>query len=85
MRIVAAALKYRDLIFTMPAPARHGHIIHQMARSDVIHTHTATQGFITDYGVFVDRVEARKIAHEAGQMIPGRSVHSTELFSEDVW
>ena len=43
------------------------------------------QGFLTNKNRFVDRVEARKIAYDAGQLA-GRDVHSrTQLFSEDLY
>ena len=43
------------------------------------------QGFITNLDRFVDRVEGRKIAFEAGQLA-GRDVSSRDkLFSEDLY
>jgi hypothetical protein len=42
------------------------------------------QGFLTNYGYFVNRQEARKIALEAGQ-ITNDSLSDTYLFSEDLY
>ena len=46
--------------------------------------HKAVQGFMTSYGRFVDRKEARGIAIRCGQC-DERSLHSSDLFSEDVF
>ncbi len=42
------------------------------------------QGFLTDKNKFVDRVEAKRIAERAGQLLESCS-KGEELFSEDVW
>jgi hypothetical protein len=88
--IVAAAIQKNGVVYSLDKPARHGDVIH-----DMIHTHgwpkpvpAGGQGFVTSYGRFVDRVEARKIAEKSRQPLrPGRTkfCHSTELFSEDLW
>jgi len=41
------------------------------------------QGFITSFGRFVDRVEAKQIAVQANQLI--RESVFSELFSEDIY
>lgn len=45
------------------------------------------QGFLDQYGVFMDRVEALAVATAAGQINTRRSKTDPEheLFSEDVW
>lgn len=43
-----------------------------------------TQGFLTSKDRFVDRMEARKIAVEAGQ-VTEPTHHSINLFSEDLY
>lgn len=76
-RIVAAAI-YSDLglIVSLPAPARHGTILHSGQPDGV-------QGFLTSTGRFVNRVEAYYIAYRENQIIgEGRP---PQLFSEDVW
>lgn len=42
------------------------------------------QGFVTSRGRFVDRIEGKKIAAAAGQLLE-RASTSSKLFSEDVW
>jgi len=42
---------------------------------------TEIQGFLTSYGLFVNRNQAAEIARKAGQI----SSHNGELFSEDLY
>lgn len=84
--IVAAAVKWNDLIFTVPKPGRHHHILHAM---DAIGIHPqevarSEQGFLTDSGKFMGRVSALAMALDAKQLIKP-ATHPTELFSEDLW
>ena len=83
--IVAAAIQYEGVTFSLPQPARHHVVMHsldmvltveQMAR--------ACQGFLTSTGRFVNRAQARQIAHMAGQE-PKSTGGSHTLFSEDLW
>lgn len=93
-RIVAAAVRGPRMVvngttleqdrvlmtFTLPAPARHHHILHYLARPDF----HVEQGFLTSTGRFVSRKEAMGIAVAAGQVSPSK-VQSPDLFSEDLW
>lgn len=91
-RVVAAATQLYGVTLSLPAPARHAHILH--AFIDAGWTKEQTRplmhytGFITSTGRFVDRQEARCIADAAEQLITrenGVVSTSDELFSEDVW
>lgn len=44
----------------------------------------AIQGFVTDEGVFLDRIQAATHALNCGQ-IQALKFHKTELFSEDLY
>lgn len=46
--------------------------------------HKTTQGFMTSHGRFVDRLEAKRLAIEAGQVNESEAI-GHELFSEDVF
>lgn len=87
-RIVAAAVRYEGMTFSLLPPARHGECILLMlaCRQDIDRNSTGPeeQGFVTSLNRFVDRVEARKIAVAADQLT-WRDAGLTELFSEDVW
>lgn len=44
------------------------------------------QGFVDQYGVFLDRVEALQVVKESGQPFnPRRNGATDELYSEGVW
>lgn len=97
-RIIASAIRFNGTIYTVPRPGRHHDVI-----CHIVDTHPAIkpvggeQGFIASDGAtqgrFVDRLEARKIAEAAGQLIAGRRdndgvpyvAQDGRLFSEDVW
>lgn len=55
--------------------------------SDVLIRTTETQGFVDQFGVFMDRKEALKVAKEAGQLNIARlkTWPDDELFSEDLY
>lgn len=79
--IVAAAIERNGLVFSMPAPARHHHILHHMSKVEEIDALDVEQGFLTSMGIFVRRRQARRIAWKSGQI----STDGPELFSEDLW
>lgn len=91
-KIISAAI-YHGGIISLPPPARHHTILHSMdfvMRIDVINVPPEAQGFLTDTGRFVNRVEAYYIAWKAGQIIEGRDrvtngQNEPRLFSEDLW
>lgn len=88
-RIIAAAVQVEGVTLSLPLPARHGQVL---AAMDAMHLpeyqlHRACQGFLTSTGRFVNRVQAKQIAHMAGQpqMRPEHERHQRDLFSEDLW
>lgn len=84
-RIVSAAVHFGGII-SLPRPARHGDIIASMDAIMGIDGPLAApdrQGFITDAGRFVNRVEAYGIAWRSGQII--NESKGPQLFSEDLW
>lgn len=90
-RIVAAALKIGEVVYSVPRPGRHHTIMHALARSDERHwlehgLGREEQGFLTSEGRFVDRMEAALIAVSAGQAKASEvSIRGNQLFSEEVW
>lgn len=84
-RIIAAAIRTHDkMVFSMLPPARHGECFTLMnaCRPDCMGKEE--QGFVTSHNRFVDRIEAKRIATEAGQLIE-RAMRLPELYSEDLW
>lgn len=81
--IVAAAIKQGGIVYSVPRPGRHHHVIKHMVDCGIEPPIFGEQGFLTEDGTFVDREEARRIAIEAGQVV--NPDHPRELFSEDLW
>jgi hypothetical protein len=85
--ILQAAIRYGELVVTLPPPARHNDIIaawYKQTRR--ISTSADVQGFLTSRGNFVSREIALQIAKDCGQpLIDHPSRHDTKLFSEDLW
>ena len=85
-RIAAAAILTSDgLIHSMSPPARHHDIVHRLIDA-FGHKCCAEdeQGFLLSDGTFCRRKPAKRIATEAGQLLP-RAMDLPELYSEDVW
>lgn len=87
--IIAAAIQIEGVTISLPLPARHGQVLHA---AEALHMpdyslRAACQGFLTSEGRFVNRVQAKQIAHRAGQpqLRPESERHGRDLFSEDLW
>jgi hypothetical protein len=90
--IVAAAIKFGDVIAFVPAPGRHHNVLHGLHASHGKRTRgydVETQGFLTDKGEFLDRLAAMAHVRECGQKMQRRvgpgCYAGDELFSEDLW
>lgn len=83
-RIVAAAIKHENKIYSLPPPSRHHSVCKMMAEQGFGPETMRDQGFITDSGRYVSRSEGAIIATAAKQLM--RKTFPTDLlFSEDVW
>lgn len=82
--IVAAAIKHDGMVCFVPRPGRHSDVLRQMAAAGLMIPINGEQGFVTSDGLFVDRRRAREIAFMAEQL-GAKTIHRTELFSEDLW
>jgi hypothetical protein len=90
-RVVCAALRVDSDGLLIITGARHYDMVMvgQMSRMtlhNINSVRSAEQGFIDQYGVFMDRSEAFLVATEAGQILAkSGNPDSTELFSEDIY
>lgn len=84
--IVAAAIQIDGVTLSLPQPARHAQVLHAaeifLPKCEL---NLALQGFLTSTGRFVTRVQAKQIAHRAGQPIIRDDPHPRDAFSEDFW
>jgi hypothetical protein len=75
------------IIISKPAPARHHHVIHEVATATGEPVHPLAQGFVTSTGRFVDRREGMTVALMAGQLLDPTKIATSmpQLYSEDLW
>jgi len=89
MKIVKAAVKFYDLdnnYAPVIIEARRHCDAYELAKLAINYDRDNTvEGFITDTDEFVNRIEAKKIAVEANQLIVPIEETYNELYSEDVW
>lgn len=82
-KIVAVAIRHKGLIVTLPAPARHGDVLHPLYAITGELVGPGDQGFMTSTGRFVGRRAAAGIAINAEQILEPK--WPPDLYSEDLW
>ena len=83
--ITAVAIKVNDKIYSLPRPARHADVVEFFR---IKWNDPKVEGFLNDDNVFVDRVEAMKIAKRCNQPLIdflNDLNTATELYSENLW
>ena len=83
--ITAVAIKVNDKIYSLPRPARHADIVEFFC---IKWDDPKVEGFLDDDSVFVDRVDAMKIAKRCNQPLIdfwNDRKTATELYSENLW
>jgi len=83
-KIVHVAVKYGRVIYSLPAPNRHHHVIRKIGGMSGPHE----EGFLLDNGEFLGRRDAMQLAKDNGQLKrkPGNEHYQgDELYSEDLW
>ncbi len=81
--IIAVAIRTEQDTYELPRPARHHHLIRELAGRGHAIPITGEQGFIDDQYGFVGRITAAQIALAGGQITKLHAPPS--LFSEDLW
>jgi hypothetical protein len=83
-KIVCVAIKSEvdGTIISIPRPARHHDVIRLMVQLKYPRPIKGEQGFLTNAGEFVNRIEAKDIAFSSGQIT---SSIAFTLTSEDLW
>lgn len=88
-KVIAAAIQFYNSdtqSYIVMTGIRHADILHNIYILEIPYNHNlATQGFITNYGHFVDRYAAKVIAVKANQLIVPVELTYAQLYSEDVW
>lgn len=86
--IIGVAIRHPSgVIFACPRPKRHHHVVAAMTKLGVSGiSNTSDQGFVTNYGRYLDREAALSIARSAHQVgFPKKTSPAYQLFSEDMW
>jgi hypothetical protein len=82
-KIVAAAVQFNGVIFTIPKPARHHNIVHAMFYMGLPKLAQQEQGFLLDSGQYINRKDAAILALANGQVAELEA--PPYLYSEDLW
>lgn len=87
--ITHVAIRFRGVIYSLPAPNRHHHVIWMIARqlgiSHVDEIGGDSQGFLDASGKYLNRVQALEVALHNKQVKDPNGIIAGQLFSEDVW
>jgi len=83
--IVGVAIKKDHIVFCLPKPFRHGHVIKMMKYSYNEGRPLIHQGFITDDWKYLNREDALVHAIISRQCLEENILNPPELFSEDLW
>lgn len=88
-RITHVAIRFRDVVYSLPEPNRHHDVIRMIVEKNpdvtCVDGPGSVQGFLDANGVFVNRKCALISAKANGQLRPDRQVHCNMLFSENLW
>ena len=83
-KVDIVALRYGARIWSLPRPARHGHVIKHMDEQGLCEeARLSEQGFLTNKNRFVNRNEGAQFALAAKQIDELR--WPPRLYSEDLW
>ena len=83
--IAGVAVAFGQLVFKLPKPFRHHHILNSLAATERYPKMDDVQGFYTGMGRFVNRLEGAVVAHYFCQVEPSPVRAVDRLFSEDLW
>lgn len=87
-RITHVAIRVNDVIYALPAPNRHHHVIWWMVDDkgfETVHASGDNQGFVDAEGSYLTRQQALVAALANDQVKDSSQVRCNMLFSEDVW
>jgi hypothetical protein len=86
--ITDVAIKYDGVIYSLPRPNRHHHVIRLIASINGVGIKGPdVQGFLDENGEFLNRQGAFIRAQRTGQIIRPKvgGYRGGDLFSEDLW
>lgn len=87
-KIIAAAIRYGDDIYTLPPPNRHHHIINHIVKLtgvNYIEYLPDDEGFIDENNNYLTRQQALVSAMINNQILDMNKIYAQELCSENLW
>ncbi len=88
-KITHVAIRFRDVVYSLPAPNRHHDVIRKISEetgAETVNTMGEDQGFLDEGGRYLTRRQALGVAQREGQLKDGAlGLRLGRLFSEDVW
>ena len=82
------AIRFRDEVYALPAPARHHHVVRLIVEKlgvDSVDVGEDDEGFLDESGRYLTRRQALVSAEWNDQLRPGTVVRAGQLSSENVW
>ncbi|CAB4196687.1 hypothetical protein UFOVP1290_207 [uncultured Caudovirales phage] len=86
--ITHVAIKFRDILYSLPKPNRHHHIISDIVEKtgvEYVSFEESIQGFLDDEDNFLNRKQALRHALLNNQVLDKSKVFAGELTSENLW
>lgn len=87
-KITHVAIRYKDVIYKLPCPNRHHHVIALIVKltgTKYIDPDDDDQGFIDEQGNYLTRQQALVSALCNNQVLNKNNIRAEQLFSEDLW
>lgn len=83
--ITHVAIRYQGVIYSLPRPSRHHHVIAEIFKATGKPMEENIQGFLNDQDQFLTRQEALEHALLNNQVKNTNDIRAGQLFSEDLW
>lgn len=86
-KITHVAIRFNDVIYSLPEPNRHNDVIYMIVRQnpDIDYIDVEEEGFLDAEGHFLNRKQALVSAQLNDQLKDPNNVRLNMLFSEDLW
>jgi hypothetical protein len=87
-RLTHVAIRFEGVVYSLPAPNRHHHVIRDIAERlgiAYVDARDEDQGFLDQSGRFLNRTDALVSALAFGQVKDPAKIIGGRLYSEDVW
>lgn len=84
--ITHVAIKRDDVVYSLPRPNRHHHVLWNVIAKKKTNEENEVQGFLDSDGKFLNRSEAFELASANGQLNRKQGTYNGNLlFSECIW